>query len=166
MILRNYKEEDAAVICRWIRTEEELYRWSADRFNVFPVTEKVINDNYGQQIGTGRLFPLTAVDENDRILGHLIIRYPKEEDDSSVRFGFVIVSPEIRGQGLGSRMLRLAIRYAGEHLGVRRIDLGVFADNDSARHCYEAVGFREYGRRSFEMPIGVWECIDMEMFLE
>ena len=32
MVLRNYIKEDAAIICKWLRTEEELYRWSADRF--------------------------------------------------------------------------------------------------------------------------------------
>lgn len=40
MKLRTYINEDAAVICKWIRTEEELYRWSADRFNKFPIITK------------------------------------------------------------------------------------------------------------------------------
>ena len=48
---------------------------------------------------------------------------------------------------------------------MNRIDLGVFENNVTAKHCYEAVGFREYGRRKCEMPIGVWNCIDMEIYL-
>ena len=48
---------------------------------------------------------------------------------------------------------------------MNRIDLGVFENNVAAKHCYEAVGFREYGRRKCEMPIGVWNCIDMEINL-
>lgn len=165
MILRAYKKDDSAVICKWLRTEEELYRWSADRFNKFPLLENDIDDNYSLQIKSGRFIPLTAVDENEKPIGHFIIRYPKEDDDSSVRFGFVIVDPEARGKGYGKEMLRLGIKYVRENMNAKRIDLGVFENNNSAKHCYEAVGFREYSRRECEMPIGVWKCIDMEIFI-
>ena len=40
------------------------------------------------------------------------------------------------------------------------------ANNESAQHCYSAAGFREYSRRQCEMPVGTWECIDMELFTE
>lgn len=36
MILRNFKKEDAPIIAEWLRSEEELYKWSADRFNKYP----------------------------------------------------------------------------------------------------------------------------------
>lgn len=164
MILRAYKKEDSAIICKWLRTEEELYKWSADRFNKFPLFDNDIDDNYAPQCQTGRFIPLTAVD-GEKTLGHFIIRYPKEDDDSTVRFGFVIVDPESRGKGYGKEMLRLGIKYVKENLNAKRIDLGVFADNDNAKRCYEAVGFKEYSRRKCEMPIGVWKCIDMEIFI-
>lgn len=37
MILRNFKKEDAPIIAEWLRSEEELYKWSADRFNKYPL---------------------------------------------------------------------------------------------------------------------------------
>lgn len=165
MELRAFRNEDAAVICKWIRTEAELYRWSADRFNKFPLTGEDIVGSYTPQRESGRFFPLTAIDESGKAVGHFIIRYPREDDDSTVRFGFVILDPEQRGKGLGKEMLRLGIQYVREKLDVGRIDLGVFAGNESAEGCYKAVGFREYSRRSCEMPIGTWECIDMELFI-
>ena len=164
MILRPYREEDAGIICSWLRTEEELYKWSADRYNKYPLLAEDIETNYSLQISTGRFFPLSFTDNEDRLLGHFIIRYPKEEDDSSVRFGFVIVDPQHRGKGYGKEMLRLGVNYVKEKLTAERIDLGVFANNDCARHCYEAVGFKEYSRRLCELPPGIWECIDMELF--
>ncbi len=163
MILRPYKKEDASTICSWIRNEAELYRWSADRYNNFPLQDSDINDSYSAQLKTGRFFPLTAIDEAGQIVGHFIIRYPREKDDSTVRFGFVIVDPALRGKGYGKEMLLLGVKYVKEHALAPRIDLGVFADNDSARRCYEAVGFKAYSRRMCEMPIGTWECIDMEL---
>ena len=165
MILRDYKKEDGDIIVSWLRSEEELYKWSADRYNKYPLPADHINADYVVQLEKGRFYPLTAVDENGEVLGHFIIRYPSEEDDSSVRFGFVIVNPEIRGKGYGKEMLKLGVEYAKNRLHASRIDLGVFENNESARCCYEAVGFKEYSRRECEMPIGTWSCIDMELLL-
>lgn len=166
MKLRAYEQADAGIICQWLKSERELYQWSADRFNKFPLTAQDINENYAPQIRTGRFFPLTALDEENHVIGHFIIRYPREDDNASVRLGFVILNPAYRGKGCGKEMLRLGVRYAKEHLHAARVDLGVFANNDSAKYCYEAVGFREFSRRECELPIGVWECIDMELYPE
>ena len=165
MILRNYKKEDSPIIARWLRTEEELYKWSADRFNKYPLEENDIEENYALQIESGKFFPLTAEDEEGNVIGHFIIRYPREDDDSSVRFGFVIVDPKLRGKGYGKEMLLLGVEYVKENLSVNRIDLGVFENNEKAKHCYEAVGFKEYNIRDCKLPIGNWKCIDMEMFV-
>lgn len=165
MILKDYKKEDGDIISSWLRSEEELYKWSSDRFNKYPLTGDDIYENYAPQLETKRFYPLTAIDEDDNIIGHLIIRYPREDDNNSVRFGFVIVSPEYRGKGYGKMMLNLAKEYVRDNKLATRIDLGVFANNDSAKHCYEAVGFKEYSKRNCELAVGNWECIDMELLL-
>lgn len=161
MKLRNYREEDSVIISKWIKTEEELYKWSADRFNKFPLPANDISDTYLSQIQTGRFIPLSAVNDEEQLTGHFIIRYPDENDDTRVRFGFVIVAPKYRGKGYGKEMLQLGIKYVKENLNAKKIDLGVFANNPAAVHCYEAAGFREYQRRTCEFSVGVWECIDM-----
>ena len=101
MILRNYKKEDAPIVAGWLRSEEELYKWSADRFNKFPLSGEDINENYAPQLETGRFIPLTAIDDNGEAVGHFILRYPRDDDDSSVRVGFVIIDPALRGKGYG-----------------------------------------------------------------
>lgn len=165
MILRDFKKEDAPIIAGWLRTEEELYKWSADRFNKYPLSGEDINENYAPQMESGRFIPLTAVDDNGDVIGHFIIRYPRDDDDSSVRFGFVIIDPSLRGKGYGKELIRLGIEYVKENLNATRIDLGVFENNEGARHCYEAVGFTEYAKRKCEMQIGTWNCTDMELFI-
>ena len=166
MILREYRKEDAPVIAGWIRSEEELYLWSSIRYNKYPLFGDDINKNYAPQIETGRFFPLTALDDTGEIIGHFIIRYPDPDDDSSVRFGFVIVDPSRRGQSCGTKMLRLGIEYVKEHFPALRIELGVFEKNESARRCYEAVGFRTCGSEERTMPIGSWNCLNMELVIE
>lgn len=165
MILRAYTREDSPVIAGWVRTEEELYRWSSDRYGFFPLLPYSIDENYIPQLQTGRFIPLTGVDEKGKPVAHLIIRYPKENDDSSVRFGFVIVDPEIRGKGYGRELLRLAVQYVKDNLTATRIDLGVFVNNPKAKRCYESVGFTEYGAHIIDTPFGPWDCIDMEMYI-
>ena len=109
MRLRDYKREDAQIIAGWIKTEEELYRWSANIYGKFPLTGEDIDNNYCRAMESGRFFPLTAVDDEDNVIGHFIIRYPDPDNDTSVRFGFVIVDPDLRGKGCGKQMLLLGI---------------------------------------------------------
>lgn len=71
--------------------------------------------------------------------------------------------PLLRGYGYGKKMLQLAINYVKNNLNASKITLGVFANNDSARYCYESVGFLPVGKTEiYKMPIGEWECIEME----
>ena len=167
MKLRAYRKEDAAIICSWISDVEALYRWSADRIGKYPLHAADLNANYQPFLACERFIPLTAVDEAGCIIGHLFIRYPSENDTGTVRFGFVIVDPAIRGQGQGKTMLKLAAVYAREILHASRITLGVFLNNASARYCYEAVGFRATGQVvKYQMPVGEWECIEMVLSLK
>ena len=164
MKLRNYRREDSAIICSWIQDEKSLYQWSADRIEKFPLMDDDLDKDYEPVISSDRFIPLSAVDEMDNVVGHLFIRYPNETDNSTVRFGYVIINPEIRGGGKGKEMLYLAIEYARNELNASKITLGVFANNDNARYCYEAVGFQPVGKiEIYKMSIGEWECIEMEL---
>ena len=166
MELKKYHKKDSAVICSWIKDEKSLYQWSADRIGKFPLANDDLNKHYAPMIKSNKFIPLCAFDEQGNLVGHLFIRYPDAADDSIVRFGFVIVDPAVRGHGNGKRMMQLAIDYAKNILCVSKITLGVFSNNDSARYCYESVGFRSVGKTEFyKMPIGEWECIEMEFVI-
>lgn len=167
MKLRNYKKEDSAIICSWIKDEKELYQWSADQIGKFPLLENGLDDNYAPVITDDKFRALSAIDDTGKLIGHLFIRYPNDMDDSIVRFGYVIVNPEYRGLGKGKEMLQLAIEYARNELHASKITLGVFANNDGARYCYESVGFQPMGKiETYKMSICEWECIEMELLLD
>ena len=166
MKLRPYKPEDSQIICSWVKDEKTLFQWSADRIGKFPLTGNELNENYADRKADVDFFPLTAVDETEKVIGHLFILIPDLNVKKSVRFGFVIVTPEIRGKGFGKKMLELAIEYAKKELKATRATLGVFANNPKAKACYEAVGFRPYNKRVMNILGADWECIDMEMELK
>ena len=163
MNLRKYQREDSPIIATWIRTEKEMYQWSADRYGFFPLKPYSVDEHYAPEIDNGRFFPLTMVDENDndKVVGHLIIRYPEPNNFERVRIGFVVVDPAVRGKGYGSEMIRLAIKYIKLNLTATKADLGVFDNNPNARRCYESVGFKVYGSHTIDTPFGKWNCSDL-----
>ena len=164
MTLRPYKTEDSKIICSWVKDEKQLFQWSADRIGKWPLKGDELNESY-KDTNPEFFIPLTAVDESDSPAGHLFIRYPDEANRTQVRFGFVIISPELRGKGNGRKMLELTIQYAKEKLQTERITLGVFTNNPKARACYESVGFKPVNTRTVSILGSDWECVDMELFV-
>lgn len=164
MKLRKYQSKDSAIICSWIKDEKSLYQWSANCIGKFPLSDNALNELYAPMIKSDRFIPLSALDEEGNLVGHLRIRYPDDADHYTVRFGFVIIDPAFRGCGNGKRMMELAIDYAENILSASKITLGVFTNNESARRCYESVGFHFVGKTEiYKMAIGEWECAEMEL---
>ena len=163
MVLRKYEAQDSKIICSWIQDAKQLYQWSADRIGWFPLNGNELNEYYGSMNGTQPIIPLCAID-GCSVIGHLFIRYPNKDDKTLVRFGFIILSPESRGKGSGKKMVELAIEYAKTVLYASKITLGVFTNNERARHCYEATGFQPTEKViTYMMPDCAWECIEMEL---
>ena len=156
MTLRPFNINDAPTILSWCKDKHAFRLWSADRYKEFPAQPEEMKKQYEGD----NMYPLTAV-VGDAIIGHILLRYPSE-DKSVIRFGFVIVDDSKRGMGYGKRMLRLAIDYAQQQLGTRRITLGVFCDNLSAVECYKSVGFRIMGMDSYLIDGEEWKGYEME----
>lgn len=160
--LRPYKACDAKTIVSWIKDETAFRKWSADRFEQYPITEKDLNARYDEFAYADNFFEMTAFDETG-IVGHLIMRYTDEEK-KVIRFGFVIVDDAKRGKGYGKQMLQLAIKYAFDLLRVEKITLGVFENNEPAYYCYLSVGFQETGTMvDYKITNEVWKCKELLM---
>ena len=116
--------------------------------------------------GTDNFYPVTAIDEYG-IVGHMILRYT-DDRKSIVRFGFVIVDDTKRGMGYGKEMLHLAIQYARNEIGAKKITLGVFENNAAAKYCYRAVGFKDVDASGeYYHVLGQdWKCLEMEYDFE
>jgi len=158
MTLRPYIETDTAIVLSWIKGRKAFRKWSADIYSVYPPKPEDMEAQYAAD----NIFSFTAIDDNGEIVGHIILRYP---DDSKeiVRFGFVIISNDLRGKGYGKRMLQLAIEKAIHEFGAKKITLGVFDNNPSAFHCYAAVGFRVTGTNTYLIDGEKWTGKEMEI---
>lgn len=170
LYLRPYKPCDAERIAAWCDTELTIRRWSADKYAAFPPTAEEINENYLKNNGgcneADNFYPFTAFN-GEGAVGHLVMRFTDSER-KTVRFGFVILNPEMRGQGLGKELIHTAVRYAREFLGAEVLTIGVFENNPAAYACYKAVGFSEPEENRdcfFEISGESWHCIELEMKL-
>lgn len=63
----------------------------------------------------------------------------------SAEMGNVLVDPDRRGRGVGRAAVAALLDLAFDVLGLERVELRVFSDNEPAIRLYEACGFRREG---------------------
>ena len=160
MFLREYEIEDANEIIKWIRNENELFLWSANIYNKFPIEAEDINSFYEQASKKSNFYPMTLV-EDDKIIGHLILRNTDEKNEI-IRLGFIIIDPSLRGKGIGKELITRAIEYAKNSLNAKEINLGVFENNTPAYKCYKSVGFTEIDKaKKIQIKNEEWKCVEL-----
>ena len=162
MRLRPYKRCDAPTVVSWIGDETSFRKWCAVRFDHYPISAEDLNRHYDGFADSDNFYQMTAFDETG-IVGHMFMRFT-DEKKSILRFGFVIVDVKKRGMGYGKQMLLLAIKYAFEILKAEKITLGVFENNESAYHCYKALGFCDTDKANYYHILNEdWKCREMEL---
>ena len=157
MKLRPYSKEDAKTILSWSADERAFYMWCAGVIGDYPATEK-------EFAFVENMTAFTAYDESG-IVGFFTMRQP-DPSKNVLRAGFVIVDPTKRGQGLGKKMLSLALKYAFEEYKADEVSLGVFENNEPAYYCYKAAGFEEVVLdevESYKVLGEEWKCIEMRV---
>jgi len=139
--LRRYAPSDAAHVARWVRTPQELHQLAPAAS--WPLTPRIVHEWIRSD---GHVFVLpVSPDDGPAAYGEL---NPMRDRSDHWWIGHLIVAPEQRGKGFGSRMVRLLLREAFDGIGANRVSLIVFPENKAAIRCYRSVGFREIG---FEM---------------
>lgn len=164
--LRTYKMNDAGTIIGWCKDEAAFRKWTADRYESFPITKADMNKKYMEDNGDcaepDNFYPMTAFDDSG-IVGHLIMRFT-DEKKKVLRFGFVIVDDAKRGMGYGKEMITLALKYAFEILMVDKVTIGAFENNMPAYHCYRSAGFRDVEAEETICEISgeKWKILELE----
>jgi len=164
IVLRPYKRTDGPQIVKWLGDEKSFYQWSAGRLGTYPPSEELLNQ-YKEEIEENEgVFQFTAC--NDAVpVGYMIMRY-LDEEHKKLRFGFVVVNNELRGNGIGRKMLKSALTYAFDVLQVEKVTIGVFENNPQAYSCYIHAGFHEVkGHTTNTTILGQeWPCREMEIY--
>ena len=64
------------------------------------------------------------------------------------------VTPGLRGQRIGRKLVKEAIETAKQIVGIEQILLSVVTSNDAAKHLYLSLGFEIYGKEKHALKIG------------
>lgn len=136
--LRPCKKEDGKSLIQWFTDERMMRLWCRDSFT-FPLTEEQMGEYYDKLEKETFSWGFTALDEAGTPVGSFQMK--ADYNAESVHLGYIVVDPKLRGTGAGYEMVSLAVQYAVEILGIKRLTLKVFDGNPGAKRCYEKVGF-------------------------
>jgi putative acetyltransferase len=88
--------------------------------------------------------PLVAVVDG-RVVGMLVLHVEQgPRRGHAAHFGMA-VHDDFQGRGVGSALVRAMLDLADNWLGLRRVELAVYTDNQAAIHLYEKFGFEMEG---------------------
>ena len=134
--VRDATSEDIPAMIRLERQSPEAAHWSEPQYAAA----------FDEERGSHRLVlvveHLKHADEKPQAMGFLVANYigPDWELEN------VVVAPETRGKGIGTRLMRELFERAKQANGVL-VHLEVRESNQAARALYEKLEFRESGRR-------------------
>lgn len=89
------------------------------------------------------IFAISDKNENKHI-GNVKIG-PIDWVNRSAEFGLLIGDKTFWGRGIGEEVTRMVVEYAFNDINLRRVELGVFEEHESAKRVYEKVGFEVEG---------------------
>ena len=164
--LEYFGRSDFKQLISWIDSEELLMNWSGNMFR-FPLTEEslewYIEDT--NVLPKSEAYIYKAVDENDRVVGHISLGGISEKNRSARISRVLVGSSEERGKGVCYEMVKAVLKIGFTELGLHRIALGAYDTNKSAIRCYEKAGLKIEGihRDVLLYKNNYWSMIEMAM---
>jgi RimJ/RimL family protein N-acetyltransferase len=108
--------------------------------------EKWVTDNSSRSDSVVLAVKLFADSpEDDQLIGNVGL-HGIDQTHRFAEFGLFIGPTELRGQGYGTEMTRLTLKYGFETLNLHRVWLKVFEFNEAGIATYKKCGFVEEGR--------------------
>ena len=144
--LQYFERSNIKQLINWIPSAEFALQWGGPAFQ-YPLTEEQL-EKYLEQANKedSDTYIYKVIDQGlQKVIGHISLGRV-DRVNKSARVGKVLVgSPEVRGKGIGSEMIKAVLIIAFEELGLHKVTLGVFDFNTSAICCYENAGFVREG---------------------
>jgi RimJ/RimL family protein N-acetyltransferase len=142
--LRPLEMTDLATILPW-HNDAELYSHLLGQFHG-PVSEEACRQWLSRQVESPANSISLAIELETpaRHIGNIYFR-DIESISGRAEFHIFIGDKNLRGQGMGTRIVQIAVAYARAQLKLRRLYLLVLAENLPAIRVYEKAGFEKEG---------------------
>jgi RimJ/RimL family protein N-acetyltransferase len=138
--LRPLERGDLATSIKWLNNAE-IMRLLGRRHHLSMAEEEKWYEDY-LKAGKSRIFAI--VDENDDHIGNIGL-HNIDKENRSASMGIVIGEKDRWGKGYGSDALVTILRYAFRELGLHKVSLRVFQNNERAIRSYGRCGFKKEG---------------------
>ena len=144
--LEKFEKSDTGQLISWIDSPAFLLQWAGSAFD-FPLTEEQLEsyvENADREEADVFIYKVRDV-EKDKVIGHISLgRIDRKH--RCARIGKVLVGDhDVRGKGIGGKMIAEVLKVAFNELNMHRVSLGVFDFNTGAIACYEKAGFVKEG---------------------
>ena len=138
--------EDLKTVLTWVQTEELLKLWGGPSLPFPPESESIWS-----AVGASPENSFSLLDSSGRVIG-FAQALPR---DSSIHLARIIVSPALRGHGIGRILCQQLIQLAITKHHPNEITLKVYPNNTPAHSLYLSLGFvampEELGSDSIKM---------------
>jgi len=147
LLIRQALPEDAAAIIAYVKQiadETHFLTFGSDEFLITVEQEAALLKNYAET--ENRIFLVALLD--DQIVGILNIFASHKKRLQHIGELGMSVAKQHWNKGIASCLLEEAFAWAKNNQVIRKIELGVQADNLAAIHVYAKLGFKQEGRQS------------------
>lgn len=141
LFLRNQEDSDIDSWVEWFNDEEVVQFTSISK----PLSREDEEAYFDAAQGNLHLLPISICErKTKRPIGVMALE-KDTNNPQSASFGIIIGDKSNWGRGFGREALREMLIIAFTELGLERVHLDVFTENDAAIRCYEACGFQRIG---------------------
>jgi RimJ/RimL family protein N-acetyltransferase len=131
---RPVEEKDISIVCGFPQNEEELFFLFPNA--VYPLTQTQLGDAIARRSDS------TIVEADNQVVG--FANFYKWDLGGRCSIGNVIVSPSVRGHGIGRYLINSMIKLALTEHQAREIGISCFNRNVIGLLLYSKLGFRPY----------------------
>lgn len=130
--LRAAEESDLDELMRWFPNQQAASVWGGPRFRYPFDRESFKHDCHWHAMAT---YSLDNSDGEFSAFGQFYDR------NGRINLARLVAHPEMRGLGVGKRLVRLLMTVAAEQMDLDEYSLFVYRDNVPALSCYQGLGF-------------------------
>lgn len=142
VILRPIRRDDTDLIVRW-RNNPDVMKNFIFREHL---TREMHYDWIKNRVDRGEVIQFIIIEKiTNQPVGSVYFRDINEKFRSA-EYGIFIGEDNARGKGYGGETAKLFVKYGFEDLGLHRISLRLFEDNERAYHSYQKAGFKIEGK--------------------
>ncbi|MBI2810917.1 MAG: GNAT family N-acetyltransferase [Candidatus Melainabacteria bacterium] len=138
--IRLTQAEDAPYLMQWL-TDPKILRW-------FPMYDaREIEDSVRIWIGYSKIEACLTAEWNSEPCGMANLYIQPYKKLAHTCLFAIIVKEEMRGKGIGGKLMEELMKRAKEKFKIETLHLEVYEGNP-AKKLYERLGFTEFGRQS------------------